>query len=82
MDNRVPIFRKLLFLVGFFAKGMKLWNIFSDAVLPSRYHCCTSVGVHSVALPWLGKIDAFIKADDENKEILSEITTVSVKLLV
>ena len=49
----------------------------ADTILSSRYHCCTAVGVHSVALPWLHKIDGFIKADDENDEILTEITSVS-----
>ena len=30
-----------------------------------------------MALPWLRKIDSFIDADDEDKEILADLTAVS-----
>ena len=32
-----------------------------------------------MALPWINKIDAFIQTDDDNKEILSQLTGVSTK---
>ncbi|XP_076808146.1 nucleoporin 88-like [Clavelina lepadiformis] len=48
-------------------------TLHEDPVLPFRYHCCTSVGIHSIAMPWIDKLGAFVNADDENKEVLSDL---------
>uniref|UniRef100_H2YPL5 Nucleoporin Nup88 n=1 Tax=Ciona savignyi TaxID=51511 RepID=H2YPL5_CIOSA len=44
-----------------------------DSTLLTRYHCSTSVGVHSVALPWLNKMDAFIRAVEDDRDHLGDL---------
>nr|XP_002131376.1 nuclear pore complex protein Nup88 [Ciona intestinalis] len=45
-----------------------------DTILMTRYHCSTSVGVHSIALPWLKKMDGFIRADEDDMNNLAGLS--------
>nr|CAB3264519.1 nuclear pore complex protein Nup88 [Phallusia mammillata] len=51
-----------------------LIDLFGDPVLLSRYHCCTSVGIHSIALPWLNKMYKFLQEEDEDKDFPQDLT--------
>ncbi|XP_063809744.1 nuclear pore complex protein Nup88 [Pseudophryne corroboree] len=44
-----------------------------DPICPSRYHCTHLAGVHSVGLTWLGKLEKFLSAGEEDKDSLQEL---------
>lgn len=53
--------------------GNHMISLYSDPLLLCRYHCCTKVGVHTVLLPWLDKMQTFFEEDEENKDSLFDI---------
>ncbi|KAM9320054.1 nuclear pore complex protein Nup88 [Gastrophryne carolinensis] len=42
-----------------------------DPICSSRYYCTHTAGVHSVGLTWLNKVEAFLAADEEDKDSLA-----------
>lgn len=49
-------------------------TLYRDPLLYCRYHCCTKFGIQAVVLPWIDKITSFFEADDDDKDVLDDIS--------